>query len=62
MLTELGIKAKKAQRIMLTKGTKEKNEALSKIADALEENSAYIIEENKKEHKDSEPHPNKIET
>lgn len=49
MLTELGIKAKKAQRIMLTKGTKEKNEALSKIADALEENSAYIIEENKKD-------------
>ena len=49
MLTELGIKAKKAQRIMLTKGTKEKNEALSKIAEALEENSAYIIEENKKD-------------
>lgn len=49
MLTELGIKAKKAQRIMLTKGTEEKNRALSKIADALEENSDYIIEENKKD-------------
>lgn len=49
MLTELGIKAKKAQRIMITKGTKEKNEALREIAAALEENASYIIEENKKD-------------
>lgn len=49
MLTEIGKKAKKAQRVFMTVGTQKKNEALLKIADALCENSAYILEENRKD-------------
>lgn len=49
MLTELGKRAKKAQRVFMTLGAKERNEALLKISDALLENSSYIIEENKKD-------------
>ena len=46
MLTQLGINAKKAERILMTASSEKKNEALRCIARALIENSAYIIEKN----------------
>lgn len=49
MLTQLGINAKKAERILSVASSEKKNKALSFIADALEENSAYILEENEKD-------------
>ncbi len=49
MLTQLGINAKKAERILSIASSEKKNSALSFIADALEENSAYILGENKKD-------------
>ncbi len=47
MLNEIGKKAKKAERILMTAGTNEKNNALLSIAKALEEKSDYIISQNK---------------
>lgn len=49
MLTELGIKAKRAERKLMTAGTNQKNEALYNIASALEENCDYIILQNEKD-------------
>ena len=49
MLTNLGKRAKKAERALMTASTAQKNEALGFIADALVENAGYIIEENKKD-------------
>ncbi len=49
MLTELGKRAKKAERILMTASTNQKNEAITFIAEALVENTQYIIEENKKD-------------
>lgn len=49
MLTDLGIRAKKAQRIFMTLGSKERDGALLKIADDLMKNSAYILAENQKD-------------
>lgn len=46
MLTSLGINAKKAARFLLSVGTKQKNDALTAIASALEENAAAIIVQN----------------
>lgn len=46
MLTQLGINAKKAGRVLMTASSEKKNEALKEIAKALTENSAYIIEKN----------------
>ncbi len=46
MLTQLGINAKKAGRVLMTASSEKKNEALREIARALIENSAYIIEKN----------------
>lgn len=46
MLNDLGIKAKKAERVLMTASSEKKNEALYSIANALKENSAYIIEKN----------------
>lgn len=46
MLTQLGINAKKASRVLMTASSEKKNEALREIARALIENSAYIIEKN----------------
>lgn len=46
MLTSLGINAKKAARFLLGAGTKQKNDALTAIASALEENAAAIIGQN----------------
>lgn len=43
MLKDLGIKAKKAERILMTASSEKKNEALNNIALALIENSDYII-------------------
>ena len=49
MLTQLGINAKKAERVLGVASSEKKNKALSFIADALTENSSYILEENKKD-------------
>ena len=49
MLTQLGKRAKKAERVLMTAGSEQKNKALGFIADALVENTQYIIEENKKD-------------
>ncbi len=49
MLKELGVRAKKASRALMTASTEKKNEALKNIASALIEKEAYIIEENKKD-------------
>ncbi|MBQ7295559.1 MAG: glutamate-5-semialdehyde dehydrogenase [Clostridia bacterium] len=46
MLTQLGINAKKAERVLMTASSEKKNEALRAIASALKENSSYIIEKN----------------
>lgn len=47
MLTQLGIKAKKAERVLMVASSEKKNEALFCIANALEENCNYIIEQNR---------------
>lgn len=47
MLTAIGIRAKKAERVLMTASTNTKNEALRNIASALTENSDYIIEQNR---------------
>lgn len=47
MLENIGKKAKTAERVLMTASTGVKNQALSNIAKALIENSAYIIEQNK---------------
>ncbi len=47
MLRTLGENAKKAERVLMTASTNVKNQALSNIAKALNENSDYIIEQNK---------------
>ena len=49
MLTELGKRAKKAERVLMTASTEQKNKALTFIAEALIENTQYITEENKKD-------------
>lgn len=46
MLTFLGVNAKKAARFLLSVGTKQKNDALSAVASALEENTEYILSQN----------------
>lgn len=45
----IGERAKKAARILSTIGEARKNEALSKMADALMENVDFILEENRKD-------------
>lgn len=47
MLREIGQKAKQAKQILMTAGTAQKNDALEKIASALEENCSYILSQNK---------------
>lgn len=47
MFENIGKKAKAAERVLMTASTGVKNQALSNIASALIENSAYIIEQNK---------------
>lgn len=49
MLRILGENAKKAERVLMTASTNVKNQALSNIAKALNENSDYIIEQNNKD-------------
>ena len=49
MLTQIGIKAKKAERVLMTAPLVVRDRALKAIADALRENCAYIIDENKKD-------------
>lgn len=49
MLTQLGKRAKKAERVLMTASAEQKNKALGFIAEALIENTQYIIEENKKD-------------
>ena len=46
MLTQLGIGAKKAERVLMTASSQQKNKALEEIAKALIENTAYIEEKN----------------
>ena len=47
MLTQLGIGAKKAERVLMTASSQQKNKALEEIAKALIENTSYIEENNK---------------
>ncbi|MGN0521505.1 MAG: glutamate-5-semialdehyde dehydrogenase [Eubacterium sp.] len=49
MLKQLGINAKQAADILVSATTRQKNDALINIANALMENCALIIEENKKD-------------
>ncbi len=49
MLNEIGIRAKKAERVLATAGTEIKNRALIAIADALMARSEYILEANKRD-------------
>lgn len=49
MLTEIGIRAKKAERVLMTAPLVSRDSALKAIAAALRENSDYIINENKKD-------------
>ncbi len=49
MLTQIGINAKKAERVLMTAPLLSRDRALKEIADALREKCAYIIEENKKD-------------
>ena len=49
MLTQIGINAKKAERVLMTAPLKSRDGALKAIAEALRENSTYIIDENKKD-------------
>lgn len=46
MLTELGIRAKAASRILNRTATNDKNSALSAMADALEANAEFILQRN----------------
>ena len=46
MLTSIGMKAKKAERFLMTASSSQKNKALSLISEALILNSDYIISEN----------------
>ncbi len=48
-LTEKGKAAKAAASVLATAGTDQKNAALYKIAEAFAENTAYILDENKKD-------------
>lgn len=48
-MIDLGIKALEAKDFLSTVTTKQKNDALQAIADALRHNKAYIIEENNKD-------------
>lgn len=48
-MTDLGIKAKETARVLSTLTEQDKNEALEKMAQALEAQSALIIEENNKD-------------
>ena len=47
MLTQLGIGAKKAERVLMTASSEIKNKALEEIAKALIEKTSYIEEKNK---------------
>ena len=49
MLTQIGINAKKAERVLMTAPLVTRDNALAGIASALRENSDYIIDENKKD-------------
>ena len=49
MLTQLGIRAKKAERVLMTAPSEQKNKALELIAEALIENTQYITDENSKD-------------
>ena len=49
MLTQLGIRAKKAERVLMTAPSEQKNKALELIAEALIENTQYITEENSRD-------------
>lgn len=49
MLTQIGINAKKAERVLMTAPLVTRDNALAGIASALRENSDYIIGENKKD-------------
>lgn len=49
LLKTLGAAAKTAERTLMTAPTAAKNDALLKIADALQKNAAYILEENQKD-------------
>ena len=49
VLQQMGGRAKTAERTLMTASTAEKNDALLKIADALLQNTAYILEENQKD-------------
>lgn len=49
MLTQLGINAKRAEKILMTASTAKKNAALESIAKALHDNREYIISENQKD-------------
>lgn len=46
MLTQLGIGAKKAERVLMTASSEQKNKALEAIAKALIENTSYITKNN----------------
>ena len=46
MLTQTGINAKKAERVLMSASSEEKNRALDKIAQYLLDNCQYIIEQN----------------
>ena len=46
MLTQLGIGAKKAERVLMVSSSGQKNKALEEIAKALIENTSYIEEKN----------------
>ena len=49
MLETLGTQAKTASRVLMTASTAAKNSALLKIADALLQNTDYILAENEKD-------------
>lgn len=49
MLTQLGINARKAARVLMTASTEEKNKALILIASAIEENCDFIIAQSKRD-------------
>ena len=48
MLNEIGLRAKKAEKVLATAGTEIKNKALIAIADALMARAEYILEANKR--------------
>ena len=49
MLTQIGVNAKKAERVLMTAPLVSRDRALAEIALALRENSSYIIDENGKD-------------